>query len=72
MSTLEERVAVIEANAIHARDEVVKMSAKVDEMYDVITALKGVRWALIGVAAIAGFVAGKFGAIAAFFTAKVP
>jgi hypothetical protein len=70
MPELHERMAIIEADARHTREELTKMSSKVDEMYHIITAFKGVKWALIAVAGVMGFIAGKFGNLLALLSGK--
>lgn len=68
MPELEERIAVLEANQLHMRDKLVEMSAKVDEMHSVLLQAKGARWAILGVASMAGFLAGKASTIMNFFS----
>ncbi len=70
MPELHERVAVIEADARHTREKVTEMSDKVEEMYKIISAFRGIKWALIAVAGIAGFIAGKFGNLLALLSGK--
>jgi hypothetical protein len=48
---LEQRTSRIEA-------ELVRVSAKVDEMHAVLMQAKGVRWAVVAVAGVVGFVTG--------------
>ena len=61
MGELEERIAVLETNHKHAVDKLDNMAKKVDEMHEVLLQAKGARWAILGVASMAGFIAGKFG-----------
>ncbi len=67
MSELEARIAVLEANQRHFETKMDKMSSKVDEMHEVLLQARGARWAILGVASLAGFLAGKFGAILSLF-----
>lgn len=68
MPELEERIAVLEANAANMRDRLVEISVKVDEMHGILLQAKGARWAILGVASLAGFLAGKASAIMNFFS----
>jgi hypothetical protein len=53
-----ERVAVLEQRVIRVETELARMSAKVDEMHAVLMQAKGVRWAIVAVAGVVGFVTG--------------
>jgi hypothetical protein len=53
-----ERVAVLEQRVIRVETELARMSAKVDEMHAVLMQAKGVRWAIVAVAGLVGFVTG--------------
>ena len=53
-----ERVAVLEQRVIRVETELARMSVKVDEMHAVLMQAKGVRWAIVAVAGVVGFVAG--------------
>lgn len=70
MPELEERIAVLEANQQHMRDKLNEMSAKVDEMHEVLLQAKGAKWAIIGVASLAGFLAGKIGGLFDLFNIR--
>lgn len=67
MPELEERIAVLEANQQHMRDKLTEMSAKVDEMHEVLLQAKGAKWAILGVASLAGFLAAKLGNLMTLF-----
>jgi hypothetical protein len=67
MPELEERIAVLEANQVHMRDKLNEMSSKVDEMHELLLQAKGAKWAILGVASLAGFLAGKFGTFTSLF-----
>jgi hypothetical protein len=53
-----ERLAVLEQKVSHMEAELARMSAKVDEMHAVLMQARGVRWAIIAVAGLVGFLAG--------------
>jgi hypothetical protein len=53
-----ERLAVLEQKVSHMEAELGRMSAKVDEMHAVLMQARGVRWAIIAVAGLVGFLAG--------------
>ena len=46
-----ERLAVLEQKVSHMEAELGRMSAKVDEMHTILLQARGVRWAIIAVAA---------------------
>ena len=66
MPELEERVAVLETDIKHMKEKLTEMSEKVDEMHSVLLQAKGARWAILGVASMAGLIAGKFGSLFPF------
>ena len=70
MSELEARIAVLEATQRHLEGKVDRMSTKVDEMHEVLLQAKGAKWAILGVAGLAGFIAGKASFFLNLFTAK--
>ena len=53
-----ERLAVLEQKVSHMEAKLGRMSAKVDEMHAVLMQARGVRWAIIAVAGLVGFLAG--------------
>jgi hypothetical protein len=57
-ATQAERLAVLEQRSSHIEAEVTRISAKVDEMHAVLMQAKGVRWAVIAVSGLVGFVTG--------------
>lgn len=71
MPELEERIAVLEANFKHAEAKIDKMAEKVDQMHELLLQAKGARWAILGVASMAGFLAGKLGGVFSMFGAKL-
>jgi hypothetical protein len=56
--TSAERHAVLEQRMTHVENELVRMAAKVDEMHAVLMQAKGVRWAVIAVSGLVGFLTG--------------
>ena len=53
-----ERLAVLEQKVSHMEEELDRMSAKVDEMHAILLQARGVRWAVIAVSGVVGFLAG--------------
>ena len=53
-----ERLATLEQKVTHMEGELGKMSAKVDEMHAILLQARGVRWAVIAVSGLVGFVTG--------------
>jgi hypothetical protein len=53
-----ERLAVLEQKVSHMEEELARMSTKVDEMHAILLQARGVRWAIIAVAGLVGFLAG--------------
>jgi hypothetical protein len=62
-----ERLAILEQRVSHMEAELARMSAKVDEMHAILLQARGVRWAVITVSGLVGFLAG----IAHWFVARV-
>ena len=53
-----ERLATLEQKVSHMEGEVAKMAAKVDEMHAILLQARGVRWAIVAVAGLVGFLTG--------------
>jgi hypothetical protein len=53
-----ERLAILEQKVSHMGGELDKMAAKVDEMHAILLQARGVRWAVIAVSGLVGFVTG--------------
>jgi hypothetical protein len=53
-----ERLAVVEQKVSHMEEKVSKMSAQVNEMHAILLQAKGVRWAVIAVSGLVGFITG--------------
>jgi hypothetical protein len=68
MPELEERIAVLEVQQRNIEVRLTAMGVKVDEMHSVLLQAKGARWAILGVASLAGFLAGKASTIMNFFS----
>jgi hypothetical protein len=62
-----ERLAVLEQKVSHMEEELARMSSKVDDMHAILLQARGVRWAIIAVAGLVGFLAG----ISHWFFARV-
>ena len=56
--TSNERIAVLEQRVIRVEAEVARISSKVDDMHAVLMQAKGVRWAIVAMAGVVGFVTG--------------
>jgi hypothetical protein len=53
-----ERLAIVEQKVSHVEAELAKVSRKVDEMHAILLQARGVRWAVIAVSGVVGFLAG--------------
>jgi hypothetical protein len=53
-----ERLVMLEQKVSHMEEELDKMSVKVDEMHAILLQARGVRWAVIAVSGLVGFLAG--------------
>lgn len=71
MTDQDARIAVLETRHDHLEKQIVKMSGQVDEMHSVLLQAKGARWAILGVASMAGFFAGKLAGFLALFGGKM-
>ena len=56
--TSAERHAVLEQRVSHVENELLRMATKVDEMHAILLQAKGVRWAVIAVSGLVGFLTG--------------
>lgn len=65
MPELDERIAVLEANQQFMREQLLEMNETLKQINELMLTAKGARWAIIGVASLAGFLSGKMGAIIA-------
>jgi predicted trehalose synthase len=71
MPELEERIAVLEANQVYMKNQLEGMNETLTELRDLMLTAKGAKWAILGVASIAGFMSGKLGAVIAAFGFKM-
>ncbi len=55
--TSNERLVALEVEVKHLIESQEKMASKVDQMHTLLVQAKGVRWVIIGGAAVAGFIA---------------
>jgi hypothetical protein len=53
-----ERLVVLEQKVSRMEQELDKMAAKVDEMHAILLQARGVRWAVIAVSGLVGFLTG--------------
>jgi hypothetical protein len=53
-----ERLVILEQKVSHMEEELDKISAKVDEMHAILLQARGVRWAIIVVSGLVGFLTG--------------
>jgi hypothetical protein len=56
-----ERLVRLETKHEHIADKVEDMAAKVDEMHELLLQAKGIRWLIIVMATLGGFIASKVG-----------
>lgn len=63
MPELEERIAVLETNQQFMREQLTEMNEKLTVVHEIMLAAKGARYAIIGAAALAGFLSGKLGGV---------
>ena len=65
MPELEERIAVLEANQVYMKHQLEGMNETLQELRDLMLTAKGAKWAILGVASVAGFMSGKIGSVIA-------
>lgn len=58
-----ERLVRLETKHEHLTDQVSAMAEKVDEMHEVLLQARGVRWLIVIMATIGGFLASKIGTV---------
>lgn len=58
-----ERLVRLETKHEHMTEKVEAMAEKVDEMHELLLQARGVRWVIIAMATIGGFLASKIGTI---------
>lgn len=57
-----ERIARLETQIVHLSKAIEAMTEKVDSLHTLLNQAKGARWALLGMAGLAGFFGSKAGA----------
>ncbi len=60
-----DKVIRLEATVDHMSQTIDSMRVQLDEVHDVLTKAKGAKWAILTMAAIGGFIAGKLGGLSA-------
>ena len=63
-----ERITRLETHYEHLSGQMNEMNKTLKDVHEVLTKAKGAKWAILGMASLAGFLSAKFGAIAALFT----
>ena len=58
-----ERLVRLETRHEHLTEKVEDMADKVDQMHELLVQAKGVRWVIIAMATIGGFLASKVGTV---------
>lgn len=58
-----ERLVRLETKHEHLTEKFEDMAGKVDEMHELLVQAKGVRWVIIAMATIGGFLASKLGTV---------
>ena len=66
MPGLDERAAILETKQQHYEEKIDKMSAQLDEVHEVLLRAKGIRWIIVTVSSVVGFVLGVAGSVYAF------
>jgi len=67
-----DRVIRLEAELEHVAEKLDDVHAKVTELHDLMNQAKGVKWLLLVLAAVAGFLGAKGAAILGFFWPPTP
>ena len=65
MPELEERIAVLEANQVFIKEQLAEMNDTLKQINEIMLKVSGAKWAILGVASLAGFMSGKIGAVVA-------
>jgi hypothetical protein len=63
MTDTRDRVIALERDVKHLTEQVADMADKVAAMHDVLMQARGVRWIIVLMAGVGGFIASKLGAI---------
>lgn len=67
-----ERLAVLETRYHHMEQQLNLLVQQVGEMHELMLKAKGARWAILGIAGIAGFISAKLTTVAALFGLRMP
>jgi hypothetical protein len=65
-----DRVMRLESELLHMEKKLDQVSTQVKEMHEILIGARGAKWAIMLIVAIAGFFAGKLGAISSLFGVK--
>lgn len=65
-----DRLIKLEAEFAHMETKLDQVSEQVREMHEILIGAKGAKWAIMLVVGIAGFFAGKLGAVSTLFGVK--
>ncbi len=65
-----ERIAKLEIRLEHLTDTLEKTANKVTELHEIMLSARGARFAILGVAGLAGFLSGKAGGLLTGFLGK--
>ena len=67
-----ERIARLEERQRNIDEKMDTVARQVNEMHDLLLQAKGAKWAILGVASMAGFLSAKAGTVAAMIGIKLP
>lgn len=65
-----DRLIALEVKVDHLTTKLDATAGKVDELHSLLMQARGARWAIIGVAALAGFISAKLGPLTAWLGGK--
>ncbi len=65
-----DRVMRLESELLHMEKKLDQVSTQVKEMHEILIGARGAKWAIMLIVAIAGFFAGKLGAVSSIFGVK--
>jgi hypothetical protein len=60
----------LESELLHMEKKLDQVSTQVKEMHEILIGARGAKWAIMLIVAIAGFFAGKLGAVSSIFGVK--
>lgn len=60
---IRDKVIRLETQVEHLSEKIEHMDAKLTEVHDLLTQAKGVRWAILAMAGLGGFLASKLGSL---------